>query len=495
MLDLISCTHSRFPRTLTPCPPSAATMEPEKQQRQLPLLTVKNVLRDVYDGVLALFIDPAAIRFAGLLSVFLSSIACKLIIRHVSYTEIDFSTYMQQIEMVNDKALDYAIIGGDTGPIVYPAGFVQVYQALHWLTDGGQNLGIAQLAFSHLFSFTVLLTAIAYAASSCPPWTVYLLLGSKRLYSIYVLRLFNDCFATVGIVAMVMLLQLVANLSAAMSASTKFLLCAAAADLYSLALSVKMNVLLFLPAFVFVVYFLLDEQLHKLLAVLLVIPLIQVLVGWHFLLPLFWDDETCRLRRNYLTNAFDFSRQFLYKWTVNWRFVPEEVFLSSRFATLLLMGHVTVLLFFLVTRFASRRVIGKSFAALLKDAVALPLAKTIAPQNMIARPGSGPRLILLIFAVTNLIGVLFARSLHYQFLAWYCWLLPFLLHAAGCNVFVGVPLFLAHEWCWNVYPSTNTSSMLLVVLLSVILLGVWNNKQIWSTDKAEPLNQVKTGTQ
>lgn len=447
--------------------------------KELPPFTLKNVLLDIYNGVTSVITDPAANRFAAMLVVFLSSIACKVIIKKVSYTEIDFSTYMQQIEMVNDGALDYEIIGGDTGPIVYPAGFVQVYQALHWLTDGGANLEIAQLAFGYLFSATTLLTAVIYVSSNVPPWTIYLLLLSKRLYSIYVLRMFNDCFTTVGIVAVIMLLQQVANWYDALSDTMKFLLCAVAADIFSLALSVKMNVLLYLPAFAFVVYILLGEKLHQLFIVLLIIPVVQVMVGWHFLLPLFWDEEACRLRNNYLSHAFDFSRKFMYKWTVNWRFIPEDVFLSDQFSTLLLVGHVSVLLIFVFTRFASKKITGKLVFELLSDGVSHPFTKTLNVENSIVSPELGPKLILLIFSTTNLIGILFARSLHYQFLSWYCWLLPFMLYAAGFNAFFGPLVFLAHEWCWNVYPSTNASSQLLILILVIVLIGVWYNTQFW----------------
>lgn len=459
--------------------------EQSPSHQELPPFTIRNVLLDIFNGVRAAITDPAANRFAAMLVIFLSSIACKVIIKKVNYTEIDFSTYMQQIEMVNEGALDYEIIGGDTGPIVYPAGFVQVYQALHWLTDGGADLEIAQFAFGYLFTATTLLTAVVYVSSGVPPWTIYLLLMSKRLYSIYVLRMFNDCFTTIGIVAVVMLLQQVAYWSNVLSDTMKFLLCAVAADIFSLALSVKMNVLLYLPAFIFVVYFLLGERVHHLAVVLLIIPAVQVLVGWRFLLPLFWDEEACRLRNNYLSLAFDFSRKFMFKWTVNWRFVPEEIFLSDAFSTLLLVGHVSVLLLFLFSRFASKRIIGKLVYDLISDALKRPFSKTLNKKNLLLSPNQGPKLILLIFSVTNLVGILFARSLHYQFLSWYCWLLPFLLHAAGFNALFGPLVFLAHEWCWNVYPSTNSSSQLLILIFVILLFAVWNNRKFWFSEDFE----------
>lgn len=46
----------------------------------------------------------------------------------------------------------------------------------------------------------------------------------------------------------------------------------------------------------------------------------------------------------YWTSAFDFSRRFLYEWTVNWRFLAEPDFSSDRFAKVLLGTHVSTLL-------------------------------------------------------------------------------------------------------------------------------------------------------
>lgn len=45
----------------------------------------------------------------------------------------------------------------------------------------------------------------------------------------------------------------------------------------------------------------------------------------------------------YFVNSFNLGRQFLYKWTVNWRFVPEPTFLSAPFARGLLACHVILL--------------------------------------------------------------------------------------------------------------------------------------------------------
>ena len=45
----------------------------------------------------------------------------------------------------------------------------------------------------------------------------------------------------------------------------------------------------------------------------------------------------------YLLRSFEFQRQFFYKWTVNWRVLPEWLFLDRRFHFVLLLCHLTTL--------------------------------------------------------------------------------------------------------------------------------------------------------
>jgi alpha-1,3-mannosyltransferase len=86
-----------------------------------------------------------------------------------------------------------------------------------------------------------------------------------------------------------------------------------------------------------------------------IIVALQGLLGLPFLREYPWE---------YLAGAFDFSRMFLYKWTVNWRFVPEEIFLSKPFAKGLLATHLAVLVIFLLNRwFVDLR---GSFATIVK---------------------------------------------------------------------------------------------------------------------------------
>lgn len=49
---------------------------------------------------------------------------------------------------------------------------------------------------------------------------------------------------------------------------------------------------------------------------------------------------------SYISMAFNLGRQFFFIWTVNWRFLPEWLFLNRYFHASLLVCHVAVLLLF-----------------------------------------------------------------------------------------------------------------------------------------------------
>lgn len=96
-----------------------------------------------------------------------------------------------------------------------------------------------------------------------------------------------------------------------------------------------MSVLLYLPAFLVVLVK--QRGLATTIRLCFTILSVQGLLACPFLLehPL-----------PYLKNAFDLGRIFLYKWTVNWRFLGEDKFLDPMFARALLVGHATVLVAF-----------------------------------------------------------------------------------------------------------------------------------------------------
>ena len=137
--------------------------------------------------------------------------------------------------MVNGTR-DYSLLRGDTGPLVYPAGFVWLYMGLYWITSQGANIRLAQYIFAGLYLATLALVfRILARTEKVPPYILVLMsLTSYRIHSIFVLRLFNDPVA-------VLFMYLAINLwmDDHISLGSFF---------FSLAVSIKMNILLFAPA-------------------------------------------------------------------------------------------------------------------------------------------------------------------------------------------------------------------------------------------------------
>ncbi len=47
---------------------------------------------------------------------------------------------MQEVGGFLSGERNYFNLKGDTGPLVYPAGFVYIFSGLRWLTDDGDNI-------------------------------------------------------------------------------------------------------------------------------------------------------------------------------------------------------------------------------------------------------------------------------------------------------------------------------------------------------------------
>ncbi|VEU22624.1 DEKNAAC103378 [Brettanomyces naardenensis] len=423
---------------------------------------------DTIWSIKSLFNNP---DFSGLVVFPLwiaESIINETIILKVPYTEIDYSTYMQQIDQIEKGQLDYSKVVGDTGPIVYPGGYVWIYSWMKFITDGTDDLRAGQEVFRFLYLGTLLLIFVCYflTNSQIKPYSFYLLLLSKRLHSIYVLRLFNDCFATFFSVATILTLQVAAKVKKP-GERVAFFLCLFAADLLAVAISIKMNALLYLPGFLLITYFLCDENLVKTLLVSFFGLVIEIGMNSKFL---FTQDS--EIRNQFIANAFNFDHQFLYEWTVNWKFLPEEIFSAKSFQYLLLSGHVAFLLLFLFRRWIDQKSItGKSVSLFLQDAILRPHRNTINPGNIIFSRANSANFVMWVMTLSNLIGVLFSRSLHYQFLCWYFFSLPYLLHTTGLPAIVTIGLFAAHEWCWDTFPATAQTSFTLVVVLTIIVVA------------------------
>lgn len=222
-----------------------------------------------------------------------------------------------------------------------------------------------------------------------------------------------------------------------------------------------MSLLLSLPAFGVILF--LTRGITGGLKQASLMAQLQVLIG----LPFLQKDW-----RGYLSKAFEFSRQFFFKWTVNWRFVGEERFLSQEFSVALLIGHIGMLGIF-ATKWL--RPSGLSIPEIIM-AVAKGKEPLVNIQSVVASRIT-PTFVMTTILTANTIGMLFARSLHYQFFAYLAWSTPFLLWKSGIHPVLQYGLWAAQEWAWNVYPSTEFSSKTVVVVLAWQLGCAWAARQ------------------
>ena len=85
---------------------------------------------------------------------------CAATFRHVSYAEIDWEAYMQEVDMWQAGERDYVKIHGSTGPLVCTARFLYLFGALKILTKDGTDIRQAQRIFLlfYLFNMAIVLS-------------------------------------------------------------------------------------------------------------------------------------------------------------------------------------------------------------------------------------------------------------------------------------------------------------------------------------------------
>ncbi|XP_020265473.1 dol-P-Man:Man(5)GlcNAc(2)-PP-Dol alpha-1,3-mannosyltransferase [Asparagus officinalis] len=404
-----------------------------------------------------------AVAFASAL-IILDAILVSLIVAFVPYTKIDWDAYISQVDGFLGGERDYSELKGDTGPLVYPAGFLYVYSAIKFVT-GGQVFP-AQILFGILYIVNLGIIFLIYVKTDLLPWwTLSLLCLSKRIHSIFMLRLFNDCFA-----------MTLLHASLALLLYQKWHL---ALLIFSGAVSIKMNVLLYAPPLLLLMWK--GMSIMGLLSALLGAGLLQILFGLPFLLshPV-----------AYISRAFNLGRVFIHFWSVNFKFVPEELFVSKGFASALLALHLTLLLLFAHYKWSKHE---GGLIHLVQKRLHNAMQKSShqsVPSESSYRPLSKEHIVTLMF-VGNFIGIMCARSLHYQFYSWYFFSLPFLLWKTPFPTPLRLILFFGIEFCWNVYPSNTFSSVLLFCLHLFILWGLWIAPSEYPTSIENPLNKRK----
>jgi alpha-1,3-mannosyltransferase len=359
-------------------------------------------------------------------ALFLELVLGAAVILRRRYTNLDWQAYMEEVDgwqtLCDDGStdcLDYANLKGGTGPLVYPAGFLYLYGALRWLVGCADTAGLcgtgsaavrnAQWIFLALHVATAALVARVYATvargarGALPPWLALLPLLSYRLMSLYALRLFNDCWSSALLWGALALL-----------ADGRWELGTAA---WSLAVSVKMNGLLWLPALGLLL--LRNTGVARTAAALAGALALQAVLAAPFLRA---------HAASYVGKAFEFGRQFTYQETVNWGFLDQGTFESKAFSAALLAAHLCAL-FLLAHRawFPHDGGLAAVLARIFRAERSALCAGRVALRGAFS---DAPSAVVLAILTANFAGVVFARTLHYQFYSWYAHSLPLLFWAA-----------------------------------------------------------------
>jgi len=359
------------------------------------------------------------------------------VIWKVVYTEIDWVAYMSEVEGFLNGTYDYTQLKGGTGPLVYPAGFVYIFSGLYYITDKGMNIRLAQYIFAGLYLLMLVLVFYIYGrVKKVPPYVMFFICcASYRIHSIFILRLFNDPVAMIFLYISIIFFE-----RDRWSIGCVF---------FSLGVSVKMNVLLFAPGLL--VLLLIKFGIVGSIKKIMICAVLQLLLGIPFLLenPI-----------GYIERSFNLGRQFFFKWTVNWRFLPESLFLSRWFHISLLLLHLTFLFIFFMKKWPSP---SRGWLSIFST-------------SFVGENVSKLEIIKVMFT-SNFIGMCFSRSLHYQFYVWYFHTLPLLLWSVKIPTVLRLLILGLIELSWNTYPSTNLSSALLHCCHGLILFGLLSRKE------------------
>ena len=437
------------PASSSPAPPSSSS--PPKSADDPPPLELDTLVSSYYKKYSHLL--PPLLLLADLC-------LCILIVLKVPYTEIDWASYMQQVKLWRGGEWDYRKLRGDTGPLVYPVWHLYLYTGLGWVAGGdGGDVRTAQWVFVGVYLVQLGVVMACYRRAGAPVWLLGLCVCSKRLHSVFLLRLFNDCWVGLGLWVCVYALQ-----RRWWTAGTA---------VWALSVGIKMTGLLAGPGLGVVL--LQGLGLADSFFVLAYMGMLQVASAWPFLYR--------EVGFTYFWAAFDFGRVFEYRWTVNWKFVPEKLFLSREFAITLMVWHVTLLGVFVAKRwlrpsgYSPRDFVRMYFL----DSRGLGEKEE---QEISARTNA--TFVMDTMLASVVIGLLCARTLHYQFYAYLGWATPYLLWRSKMPGIMVIVLWATQEFYWNVYPSTEKSSGAVVMLLALQLMTILNAGDEGMPKKTDP---------
>ena len=105
-----------------------------------------------YKELYSVITEPSKCYIVASILLFVEILVNVFVIEKVPYTEIDWKAYMQEVEgVIVNGTTDYSLLKGDTGPLVYPAGFIWFFAGLYKLTNAGTNIKLGTMINGNVY--------------------------------------------------------------------------------------------------------------------------------------------------------------------------------------------------------------------------------------------------------------------------------------------------------------------------------------------------------
>ena len=314
----------------------------------------------------------------------------------------DYVSFMEQAKLFIDGERNYTSIVGENGRAYYPASHLYTFSAFYELTGvlDQYKYGQILLLCTHLVMTFTTVKIYKECFKDAPRdwWLLAVWALNTKLVENSTRGLFAETFNVTLTYIGIYLFQ----------KQQQF----AGVIFIGLALTYKMNVLLYVPA----VYYLssLSRNIYVGTIYLAIIAMMPFIFGAPFLID--YRDEYTKI-------AFKFSRGFNVRASAIYFFLwPWKISSSIAFGAVLLSGQVFGLIYVLFTRWLPLLDENKKF-----DFV--KILKRFFRSNPSYKEHH-PYFVAEVFFVCNYIGTALSRTLHQQFICWFWYSIPIVLYPA-----------------------------------------------------------------
>lgn len=277
-----------------------------------------------------------------------------------------------------------------------------------------------RIAFMTIYIITWIIVYIIYFKAKTPFFYLPLLTISKCLRSIYLLNLSDE-----SIPMLLLYIAILTLLNQRYKLATLF---------FSIALSIRTNALMFLPAWILIL------MVH--------LGLLSAIFHILFIMNIYFVSSFI------LSNNISFE-SIPYDSTVNWAFIPNNFSIY----TISMSAYIIILSIFF------------AFWSKVSGGTRLFLIRSVMyPKDPHPNSYSTEDQLTILFSC-NLVGILCIPCL-YSFYPWYFHTIPFLMYKSNLFLPLQYIIFFTIEICWCIAPPTVFSSLCILSSHIILLIGL-----------------------